>query len=211
MQNDFGIVDKQDKFLIPLTASGEPVIYEKSHSELIIEYFSVEPYTKEMKKNKKGDVYLERVPNSLPTLSKFARWLGVPMSQLYGWAQDHPEFKQAFDTSLEIQKEFLVENGLNGLYNSNFAQFTAKNYTDMRDKTEVDIGGEGVKPFVLCLFGNGGGGVTPELGGGGGTSNVPPSVKSEPNKIIDVPPENIEPPEKISDPQVNGVVDKAKG
>ena len=124
--------------------AGRPTKYKEEYCEEIVKYFSVEPYrevivTTEGKNFSKEDVKL--VPNQLPFLSAFARHIGVTHDTLIEWTNVHPEFSEAYKKAKELQKEFLIENGLQGLYNPAFAIFTAKNITDMRDKQEIEHSG----------------------------------------------------------------------
>ena len=76
--------------------------------------------------------------NRLPTLRNFAKSIEVSIDTVYEWIKQHEEFSDAFTHAKDLQKWFLIENGLNGCYNPMFAIFTAKNITDMRDKTETE-------------------------------------------------------------------------
>lgn len=108
---------------------GRPTKYDPKYCHEIQEYFDTLP-------NKNVDGRL--VANELPTLRKFARQIGVNKSTLLEWADSHKEFSTALEASKESYKEFLMENGLLGLYNSAFAIFVATNTTDMKSKQEVD-------------------------------------------------------------------------
>ena len=49
------------------------------------------------------------------------------------------EFCKAYKEAKELQKEFLIHNGLVGAANAPVTIFTAKNVTDMRDQVDVDV------------------------------------------------------------------------
>ena len=128
--------------------SGRPTKYKPEYCEEIIKYFSVKPNKKEItaisQAYKKGEVSFEKkeyklVPNELPTITKFCEKKGIAQTTLLEWANEHKEFSLALNRAKELYKNFLVENGLLGLYNSIFAIFVAKNTTDMKDKIETDI------------------------------------------------------------------------
>lgn len=74
------------------------------------------------------------VPNTPPHFSEFARSIGVTTRKLKSWAKDHPEFKEAMEQCQEILEEFLIDNGLLGVYGSQAMIFVAKNKTKMKDK-----------------------------------------------------------------------------
>ena len=58
---------------------------------------------------------------------------------MLNWTKVHKEFSVAYSISKELQKEFLITNGLLGLYDSSFAKFTAKNITDMGDEQNLNL------------------------------------------------------------------------
>lgn len=113
--------------------AGRPSKYDPKYCEEIVKYFSIEPY----------DVWGEKkVPNDLPLFCGFAASINVSRDTLLEWTKKHDEFSGAYNKCKELQKNILVVNGLLGLYNSGFAQFTAKNITDMEDKVENKHSGD---------------------------------------------------------------------
>ena len=140
---------------------GRPTKYKDKYAKMLVEFFDVEPYTdKEISKvtteNVKILLKIDRKPNKLPTFHKFAKLIKVNGDTIVEWANPtigkgknkkykYPKFADAYNQAKELQKYFLIENGLNGLYPSPFAIFTAKNITDMRDQQEVDHTSKGKK------------------------------------------------------------------
>lgn len=123
--------------------AGRPTKYKPEYCQAIIKFFDVEPYEDKPLDHydKDGNVKwtdYKRVANRLPTLRNFAKSIEVSIDTVYEWIKQHEEFSDAFTHAKDLQKWFLIENGLNGCYNPMFAIFTAKNITDMRDKQEVD-------------------------------------------------------------------------
>lgn len=121
---------------------GRPTDYDPKYCDEILEYFDTET-TREVDKTlimKNGSIVetTEEVPNKMPQFSKFARKIGVCEKTLLNWTEKHDKFLQAYNTCRAIQQEFIVDNGLLGFYQPNFAKFIAINYTNMKDKTEVD-------------------------------------------------------------------------
>jgi len=112
-------------------------------NDKIIEYFSLEPsYEREvMHTNKKGETWssYEDKPNRLPTLFRFAMLNHISQDAMEDWAKEenkdkYPGFIGSYKAAKQLQKEFLIDNALSGLYNPTFSIFTAKNITDMRDQ-----------------------------------------------------------------------------
>jgi len=95
----------------------------------------------------------KREPRKLPTLVQFAKSINVSYPTVYNWQWEksgsfQKEFLEAFTRAKELQKDFLIQAGLMGLYNPIFAKFTAINITDMRDVQETKLSGEGFRLIV---------------------------------------------------------------
>lgn len=125
---------------------GRPTKYKPQYCKRLIDFFDVAPNQKELISSIKGfgkagnqnfqkEEY-KLVANRLPTLTRFAHELGVNLSTIYEWEDKHLEFSQALTRARDLYKDFLIENGLQGLYNPAFAIFVAVNTTDMRQKVE---------------------------------------------------------------------------
>ncbi len=119
---------------------GRPTKYKPEYCQKIIDFFSTPPNTiKEIEHFKNGEVSWKDqkiIANKLPTFHEFARSIGVWPNTIKAWCREHNEFLTAFNYAKTLQKYFLIENGLNGCYNSTAFVFTAKNITDMKDHTE---------------------------------------------------------------------------
>jgi len=142
--------------------TGRPTAYKPEYNDMMIEFFDRE-YTIPIyetitfKNGKKVKREIGRRANSLPHISAFARKIGVCHDTLHEWAHGkdaegklkHPEFSETYKKAKELQKEMLVNNALDGQYNSTFAIFTAKNITDMRDKQDVEHSGEVTSRIIV--------------------------------------------------------------
>lgn len=132
--------------------AGRPTKYKSKYCDKLIDFFDQEPYQDvviphyDKKKGKAGKIVIwddfRRVPNKLPTLRDFAKSINVSVRVVYNWVDTesktfHKEFLHAFTQAKDIRKWFLIQNGLQGLYNPLFAKFTAINVTDMSDTQEV--------------------------------------------------------------------------
>jgi hypothetical protein len=135
---------------------GRPTKYNPSYCQQIIEYFSA-PLTKNLKKTyttKAGTVIEEDVEkgSEFPTIDEFsAKILGVDDTTLINWTREHPEFLAAYTRAKQLQRDFLIKNGLQERYNSQFAIFVAKNCCGMTDKSEVVLSGNAAAPLVMLL------------------------------------------------------------
>ena len=132
---------------------GRPTKYKSEYCQAIIKFFSHKPYiSKKVITTGKNDYKKESfqlVPNAFPRFDRFADSIGVNGDTLVEWTKavypdshpkagqlKYPEFSAAYTRAKELQKWFLIENGLTGLYNPRFAIFAATNITDMREKIQ---------------------------------------------------------------------------
>jgi len=127
--------------------AGRPSKYKKQYCEEIIRFFDV-PQTKIQKVTKitaSGVTeFHKEVPENLPTIIGFARKIGVLSETLKEWADKYEEFSVSYRKALELEKEFLIQNGLKGFYQPNIFQFIASNLTDMKNKeTKEHTGADG--------------------------------------------------------------------
>jgi hypothetical protein len=117
---------------------GRPTKYRKEYCDEIIRFFDI-PFTETVKKTvitKSGVQYVtEEVPKLLPTVEGFAIKIGVLAETLRGWAERYPQFSVSYKRALQLEKQFLIQNGLKGFYPPNIFTFIATNLTDMKDKS----------------------------------------------------------------------------
>lgn len=106
---------------------GRPTKYRPEYCQGIVDYF--QSYYKNLK---------NRSSLELPYFFEYAESIGVCDDTLTEWASVHPEFSAAYKKAKEIVKECLIFGGTSGIFNATFTIFTAKNITDMRDKTEQE-------------------------------------------------------------------------
>lgn len=118
--------------------AGRPTDYLPEYCEKIIEHFDQEPFSTTMDETSGK---LIRSAILLPTLTNFAKKIGVARCTIYEWAERHPEFSDAVKRAQELQEEILMQNGLFGGYEKTFAIFTAKNVLGWRDKQDVEHSG----------------------------------------------------------------------
>lgn len=143
-----------------MTKTGRPTKYKPEYADELVKFFSASKKTQYIKKEKtvrksNGTEEVEReygwMAEDLPTFAKFARQLKVNGDTIVEWAKVHPEFSAAYNEAKDLQKEFLVDNGLQGLYPPASFIFTAKNITDMKDRQEV-TGKDGKDLFPVPIL-----------------------------------------------------------
>jgi hypothetical protein len=137
--------------------AGAPTKYKPEYCEQIIAFFAVDPSKTiiEVITGKNFEKETEKqIPNIFPTFEKFAHSIDVNGDTLVEWTKDeekYPGFSAAYKKAKELQKNFLIQNGLVGLYPAAAFCFVAKNCTDMRDKTEVEHTGLPEPPKELTV------------------------------------------------------------
>lgn len=140
---------------------GRPSSYKPEFAVMLIEHMMIDKFNKETVEEeiryspKTGVKVSEKrkfkmIPNDLPTLEGFARKIGVTYRTLKNWAEaveddeapepvyKYPDFFQAYNVAKQLQKEFIVDNGLKGNYPPASFIFVAKNVTDMTDKQIIE-------------------------------------------------------------------------
>ena len=121
--------------------SGRPTKFRSEYSDLLLKHFDIAPYYEinEQKRTRDGWFYNKAVrkPNLLPTFFEFAELIGVSRDTLSEWSKEeneekYPGFSVAYRCAKGLQKCFLIQNGLLGLYPSRFAIFITKAITRMK-------------------------------------------------------------------------------
>lgn len=138
---------------------------------MLIKFFDIEPfeevhipkYDESGKTHKSGrrkgehvitHYEIQREPNRIPTLQRFAKKIGVGIRTLYDWLDEEhgsykPAFSHAFTCAYALRKNFLIENGLLGCHNHSYAKFVATNLTDMKDNQKHEVTGKDDGPVQL--------------------------------------------------------------
>lgn len=102
---------------------GTPTKYKSEYCDSIIEFF------------RGGDV-------EYPTFERFADSINVCVDTLQEWKKVHKNFSASYNRAKNIQKAKLIEGGMVGKFNSQFAKFVAINCHGMTEKQELNIGGQ---------------------------------------------------------------------
>lgn len=77
------------------------------------------------------------------SLEAFAGNIGVGRTAVYAWRERHPSFGSAIEKALDLRTEFceklLKRIAITGKGNASTAIFLSKNWTSMRDQTQMDV------------------------------------------------------------------------
>ena len=121
--------------------------YDDKYCDEILEYFAVDP----IETYQDNDGITRFKAARYPTMERFASMIGVTSTTLRGWCEKSERFNAAYQRALEMQRDVLITNGLTGAYNPAFAKFIATTTHGMVEKTAVDVGNEGDKPFEVNI------------------------------------------------------------
>lgn len=146
--------DKQDSAVVK-KRQGRPPKFRDEFADMLLDFFS-QPPTKEITvRDKYGNKTVQILPNTFPTLARFATNIGVTRETLHDWAtaknpdgsHKHANFSYSYKKAKDLQEANLVEGTICGAYNSTFAIFTAKNVLGWRDKVDQEITGKDGAPL----------------------------------------------------------------
>lgn len=73
----------------------------------------------------------------LPSLSKFARMVGVSAQTVNNWRALHPAFENACAMAIDMAGDALFQRGLRGQYDAEMVKFVGKNWFGFADRHEV--------------------------------------------------------------------------
>lgn len=74
----------------------------------------------------------------LPTLEGFATHVGVSVETLRNWAREHSALAQALDRVKDVQRSYLIDNGLSGRYNAQIAKLLLGVNHGMSEKVQAE-------------------------------------------------------------------------
>lgn len=119
---------------------GRPTDYKPEYCQMLIDYFSIEPYKEIQKKiyTKSGALIEipEDRPADFPSLAGFCIKIGIHRDTLHEWTKNHPEFSDVYRLAKEYQENYLLVNGNKELIPTNFATFLLINHSNYRQKAK---------------------------------------------------------------------------
>ena len=88
---------------------GRPTTFRPEYCQSIIDFFTCDSW--ELVYDAKGTAKV--IPkDNIPTLIRWCTSLGIHRRTVYDWIKTIPEFADAHDTAMELQKAFLMESGI---------------------------------------------------------------------------------------------------
>ena len=143
---------------------GRPTKYQDTFPQSLIDFFSIPLYRREViqtihfKNGDSKDIYGE-IPNDPPFFSKWCKQVGIIQTTMDNWVKkDSPTFNEeflvAYNECKELQKQFLIINGLRNNFNAPVTIFTLKNVSDMRDEQYLKGQGMGNTEYHYTIVKN---------------------------------------------------------
>lgn len=114
---------------------GRPTSYRPEYCESLIRYFDRKSWC--VATDAKGTQKV--MPHEdIPILDRWCLAIGVPRRTIYDWIKAYPEFADAHETAMGLQKAFLIESGI--VHGSGgFASFMLKCVHGMQEpKADAD-------------------------------------------------------------------------
>lgn len=121
---------------------GRPTLYKPEFANLLIEFFTKEPYTTVDVPQPNGMVKRQRMATDPPMLQTFAESIGVSKATVDAWATAinpdgsprHPDFCAAYAHARAMQESLFSRAGMLGLYEPRFLAFAMKNLCGWQDQ-----------------------------------------------------------------------------
>lgn len=98
------------------------------------------------------DQFISGKTEIIPFISRFCSENELTQVTLLAKAKEYPFLFSALNRFKEVQKEILIIGGLTGRFNPTAFIFTAKNITDMRDVTPIQLSGPDDQPLQTTNY-----------------------------------------------------------
>lgn len=126
----------------PKHAGGRPTKYRPEFATVKLrEYLELaQDETSKIVKREddKGTTYESKMKAHLPTHEGFAGYLGIDVTTIYYWEKSNKEFSKALQEIKRVQKERLLNNGLDSSYSPLITKLILSANHGMHERTEVD-------------------------------------------------------------------------
>lgn len=121
---------------------GRPTLYRPEFADLLVDFFTKDPYTIVDVAQPSGLVKQQRMATDPPMLQDFAESIGVSKETVDNWATAidsegkprHPEFFEAYTRARARQEALFSRAGMLGLYEPRFLSMVMKNLCGWQDQ-----------------------------------------------------------------------------
>jgi len=136
-----------------------------SQSKQIVKNKGGRPSKYSMEVYKTLDIYLKgkKEAGELPTVTGFAIALGINEDTLYEWAKHHTRLSETLKDIMTLQKDYLLQNSLNGTKKEATSIFLLKANHGMMETSRQEITGKDGKDLNINITAFTGGNVTKQL------------------------------------------------
>lgn len=123
----------------PRAKLGAPTTYREEYCEALVEYFEARKLAMvTVTPDGSAAAQARAVCSSVPTLQGFAGSIGVTVTTLCNWANQHKPFFEARARAKAMQEQWFADALSTGIANPTGAIFVAKNMLGWRDKIDIE-------------------------------------------------------------------------
>lgn len=83
--------------------------------------------------------YFLKNKHTYPSFIEFAVSINTTVRTLENWRDNYPEFSETYEICKELQKNNIINNSLDKMYDGQFAKFLLQNHHGMKDQVEVNV------------------------------------------------------------------------
>ncbi len=126
-----------------MAKAGRKSKYKRIYEKKRVDEYLLTCEDKEVKKiiqenkEKKYAMYKSVLKITLPSVEGYAAFIGFSKKTLYNWGKLYPEFAKTLERIMSIQKQKLIENGLQGTYNAVITRLLLSSNHGMKEKSDV--------------------------------------------------------------------------
>jgi hypothetical protein len=123
--------------------AGQPTKYTSKMPQALIDYFLTCAETRPGV----GVPVLKETFTIMPTLTGFAKKVGVTTRTLANWKDKHEAFEEAYQYSMAIAADMIQQFSINNVWSPSMSVFLLKSNHGLQDKTVIEHGG----PITIIL------------------------------------------------------------
>lgn len=120
---------------LPKPMGRPPKKYLPKYAKMLTEFFEHEKFQQVWNKTTGSSHF---VAHELPHFGMFCAKVGISRDLMLRWAEDYPDFHEAYEKAKASQEFTLNTGGLNGAFATGYACFLAKNILGYRDTQYVE-------------------------------------------------------------------------
>jgi hypothetical protein len=132
-----------------MAEKGRPTKYDSKYIDAVDEYLKT--CNDEYKTVTVGSEVIKRLEVKLPMIEDFALQNDIPISTLYDWEKENPDFSVALDKIRSSQKRVLLNKGISGEYNSTIARLTLSANHNMKERNDLTTDDKPIQSNTIVI------------------------------------------------------------